>query len=178
MTTHHLNIQDISILDAISSRDKNTDDVTTLDENTTDYYTHKETSRQDEIYSDTLSDDDMWDSVSTHDHPSLSNARTNESTINNLSAHEPRLRKIQAHARHEVPHDVLTGTTHHRPTGNPEYVAIRISKLDLYLLFTLICSILLTSCAIVYHFNVGIIIVTAIFPVSYTHLTLPTIYSV
>ena len=105
----------------------------------------------------------MWDSVSTHNHTPSSNTHTNASTINNLSAHEPASQEPRPHLRHRIVRNTPSGTSPHRPTENPGYVAIRISKLDLYLLFTLMCSILITSGAIIYNFNMGIIIIAAIF---------------
>ena len=128
----------------------------------TDYYTHKETTRQSEIYSDIISDDDIWDSVSTYNHTSSSsNMHTVDSTINNISGNEPRQRRSRPRPNNRAVRDVAAGTSH-QPTKDSGYVAIRINKLDLYLLFTLMCSILITTCAIIYNFNMGIVIIAAI----------------
>ena len=137
--------------------------MTSLDENTTDYYTRKEKTQRDDMYSDTISDDDMWDSVSTHDHTPSSDTHTNASTINNLYAHEPASQEPRPHLRHRIVRSTPPSAPPHQPTENLGYIAIRISKLDLYLLFTLMCSILITSGAIIYNFNMGIIIVATIF---------------
>ena len=92
---------------------------------------------------------------------SASNVHTVNSTINNISRDEPRQRRSQPYTSNRITRNNPTSVTPQTPKDS-EYVAIRISKLDLYLLFTLLCSILVTTCAIIYDFNVGFVIVATI----------------